>query len=219
MTIQQRWITTLKWLLGATVFWSCLSFAFDVEVKGLFSGQALLQIDGSQTLLKKGQTKQGVTLISADSKQAVVEIGGQRHSLGMSRKIALSYSKPKTREFRIPRGRGGHYWAEGSINGRPVTMLVDTGATSIAMSLPHAQALGVHYRAGTRTKVSTANGYADAYRVVLDKVSVGGIEVRNVAALVNMGDFPSEVLLGNSYLQRLKLTQDSGVLIMESLER
>ena len=213
VSLKFKWLVTIL-----AVFMSMVAEAVDVEVKGLFTGQALLMINGESVLLKAGQTVGGVTLVSADSKFAVVQLEGELHKLSMSRRISNAYKRPEVKTHRIPRGRGGHYWAQGSINGSPVTMMVDTGATMVAMSLPQAKALRIDYRRGQKVRVSTANGMADGYRVLLDKVSVGGLEVRNVAAVVNMGNFPTMILLGNSYLQRLKLTQDDGVLVMESLQ-
>lgn len=60
--------------------------------------------------------------------------------------------------MRISSGRGGHYSAAGQINGSPVEFLIDTGATTVALSGEHAQRLGINYLAGKPTLVSTASG-------------------------------------------------------------
>jgi len=198
------------WLFGA------VAMAATVEVKGLFGGSALLVIDGQQKLLKQGHSYAGVTLISANSREAVVEFDGGRHHLGVSKRISSRYSKAQKNEVRLAQGHGGHYVTPGRINNRPVTMLVDTGATAVAMSLPQAKALGLDYRNGDKTKVSTANGLANAYRVILPSVTVGTVTVNNVEALVNMSDYPTMILLGNSYLGRVAMSVDQGVLVLQS---
>lgn len=190
--------------------------AKNVEVKGLFSGSALLIIDGQQKLLKQGKTFNGVTLISADSKKAVVEVDGKRHSLGVSKRISSSYREAELAEVRLQPSYGGHYVTPARINNRPVSVMVDTGATTVAMSLPQAKALNIDYRNGRLTPISTAGGYTQGYLVVLDSVTVGTVTVKNVEALVSVGDFPTTILLGNSYLNRVKMFRENGVLVLQS---
>jgi len=190
--------------------------ATTVEVKGLFGGSALLVIDGQRKLLKQGRSHAGVLLISANSREAVVEFDGARHHLGVSKRISSRYTEAQNNEVRLAQGYGGHYVTPGRINNRPVTMMVDTGATAVAMSLPQAKALGLDYRNGDKTTVSTASGLSNAYRVVLPSVTVGTVTVNNVEALVNMSDYPKTILLGNSYLGRVAMSVDQGVLVLQS---
>jgi len=190
--------------------------ATTVEVKGLFGGSALLVIDGQRKLLKQGRGHAGVLLISANSREAVVEFDGARHHLGVSKRISSRYTEAQNNEVRLAQGYGGHYVTPGRINNRPVTMMVDTGATAVAMSLPQAKALGLDYRNGDKTTVSTANGLSNAYRVILPSVTVGTVTVNNVEALVNMSDYPKTILLGNSYLGRVAMSVDQGVLVLQS---
>lgn len=191
--------------------------ATDVTVKGLFSGSAVLSINGKQRLLKAGKTSpEGVKLIRADSRTAVVEINGQRHQLGISQHIASGFSQPKVLEVRIPEGHGGHYWAAGQINGRPVTFLVDTGATNIAMNRATAEFLGVNYRAGRQAQAQTAGGVKTVYIVTLARVSVGSIVLDQVQASVHLDESPTKVLLGNSFLSQLEMQKDNGVLVLSA---
>lgn len=207
----------LRWLLCV---WLVLAIptavAANVEVKGLFAGSALLVINGENKLLKAGNTYQGVTLISADSRKAVVSVNGEQYSLGMSKRIASSFQAAQTREVRLQPGRGGHYLTPARINNMPVSVMVDTGATSVAMSLPQAKALGIDYRNGELIPISTANGYANGYRVMLSRVTVGAVSVENVEAIVSMSNFPETILLGNSYLNRVKMFTENGVLVFQS---
>ena len=67
-----------------------------------------------------------------------------------------------------------------------------------------------------KTRVSTANGIANAYRLILPSVTVGTVTVHNVEALISMGDFPETILLGNSYLGRVVMSVERGVLVLQS---
>lgn len=206
------WSLLAGWL---TVFSGAL-VAAEVEVRGLFAGSALLMINGESKLLKQGTDYQGVTLVSANSKEAVVSINGKQHRLGMSKRISASFKAAEHNEVRLAPGRGGHYRTPARINNQPVTVMVDTGATAVAMSLPQARVLGIDYRNGTLTRVSTANGVVNAYRVMLAEVTVGTVTIKNVEGLVNMGNYPDMILLGNSYLQRVKMFTENGVLVFQS---
>ena len=93
--------------------------------------------------------------------------------------------------------------------------MVDTGATTVAMSLPQAKALGIDYRNGRLTPISTASGYSKGYLVYLKTVTVGTVTVQNVEALVSVGDFPETILLGNSYLSRVNMFRENGVLVLK----
>jgi len=89
------------------------------------------------------------------------------------------------RTVEIRAGAHGHYFASAEINGRPIDVLVDSGASIVALTYDDAQRAGVYVRDGDYTqRVSTANGLARVAPVVLDRVSIGDITVRNVPAAV-----------------------------------
>jgi aspartyl protease family protein len=191
-------------------------FAFDIEAKMLAKGSAVLIIDGKQTMLREGaRSKEGVLLVSADGKQAVIEVEGKKQKLTLSRRISTQFAQTARAEVTIPSGQGGHFFTMGLINGMPVQFLVDTGATSIAMNAQEAQRLGLDYRAGASIMMNTANGQAQGFVVVLPKVSVGNIELHQVDAIVSAGDSPTIILLGNSYLGRLDMSVNSGLLTLK----
>lgn len=187
----------------------------EVTVKGLFAGRAVLEINGESHLLKAGErSPEGVLLISSNSREAVVEIDGRRQTLTLSQQIAGSFSEAHSEIVRIPRSPDSHYRVGGAINSTPVTMMVDTGATSVVMNLSQARRFGVDYRNGQRGRASTAGGIVDSYQVILPKVRVGNILLYNVAGVVVMGDFPEQVLLGNSFLSRVSMQEEAGVLVL-----
>lgn len=190
--------------------------ALEVEVNGLFSGRAVLNINGKQRILRAGQTSpEGVKLIRANSDLAVVDINGQVESLALNTRIGSNFKPASRKRVSIARNRNNAYYVNGSINGRSARMLVDTGATSVAMNSDDAKRMGIDYvRNGKKGSVSTASGVTQAWFVRLDNVSIAGIKVNNVQAGVLEGSFPQQILLGMSFLRRVKMEESDGVLIL-----
>jgi len=174
-------------------------------------------IDGTRRLLRSGDTSpEGVTLISATSTEAVMEIDGEQKRYGLGGQIGGSYAKPSQVKVRIWPTPNNMYVVVGSINGYPVDFIVDTGATLVSMSGREAKRLGIDFRVtGRRGQSSTASGIAEIFTVTLDRVKVGDIELRNVRGAVHDGDFPPATLLGMSFLSRLNMRQDGQVLELE----
>lgn len=106
----------------------------------------------------------------------------------------------------LQRNRSGHYVVTGTINGTPVTFLLDTGATTVAIPENLARQLGLKKMA--RGQASTANGVVEIYFTRLDSVSIGGIQVRDVRASINPGmNHDDTVLLGMSVLKDVEFRQ------------
>ena len=206
-------------LSTAALFPTFISAAPQIVVQGLFRDRAVVTIDGKQRILRVGErTPEGVKLISADSQEALLEIDGQRKSYRLGEHVAGTYAAPASTEVRIwPDGRG-MYATIGSINGLPVRFLIDTGATLIAMNEAQARRLGIDYRLnGERGHASTASGIVPTHKVKLKSVQVGDIRLRNVDALVIDGAFPEEVLLGMSFLGRLKIENHGTAMLLRQL--
>ena len=103
----------------------------------------------------------------------------------------------------IARADDGHYWAEADINGRAVRVLVDTGASVVALTRDDALRLGFMLESEDFDHtVVTANGEGRAARIELAHVAVAGARVERVQALVVERGLPAS-LLGMSYLGRL----------------
>ena len=96
----------------------------------------------------------------------------------------------------------------GSIDNFSIKFLVDTGASSIALNSNQARRMGLKYKSGVPMNASTASGIAKGYRVNLNKVKIGHIQLYNVEAVVLEGSFPTEALLGQTFLSRLQMTRD-----------
>ena len=188
-----------------------------VEVQALFAGKAVIMIDGTRRTLAVGETSpEGVQVISADSKAAVLVIDGEQNTYPLGNSISMSYQKPKSVKEQIFVNAYGMYKTHGSINGQSVRFLVDTGATSVAMSEPAAKRLGIAYRLdGQPTQTFTASGVAKAWRVILKTVTVGSLKQRQIEAVVIEGNHPTEILLGMTFLERLKVEKEAGVMTLE----
>ncbi len=114
----------------------------------------------------------------------------------------------------LERNRSGHFVASGTINGRPVTFLVDTGATTVAVPRRLAASLGLSE--GPALRLQTAAGTARGHATVLDEVALGGIRIRNVRGVILPDGSGDEVLLGMSFLKHLELTQRGKALILRA---
>lgn len=188
-----------------------------VTAAALFEGRAMLNIDGSQRLLRVGETSpEGVKLLGASAREAVIEIGGRRQTLAPGRDTGGGFAAPERKRVAIQRGGRHEYLVAGTVNGLQVQFLVDTGANVVAMNGAEARRLGVDYRLhGRPGAVQTASGVVQAWSVTLDRVEVAGIVVRNVAASVIEGDYPTQLLLGMSWLGRVTMREEHGVLYLE----
>lgn len=188
----------------------------DVRVVGLFSDRAVVLVDGRRHILRPGETSpEGVKLISADSETAVLEVDGRQIRGGLDGRVSARRSSPAAQAVQIMRDNSGMYSTVGSINGLPVSFIVDTGATQVAMNAAAARRLGIDYRVtGTPAAVTTASKVERAWAVTLDTVKVGGIELHNVAGVVLEGAQPGQVLLGMSYLGRLEITNNGRLLTL-----
>jgi len=191
-------------------------YATDIMVLGLFKNRAVVKIDGTQRTLKIGEkSPEGVTLISADSDIAILEVDGKQQEFKLGHHVSASFKRKKLAEAKIIPTKG-MYATVGFINGQQVNFLVDTGATWIAMNVHQARSLGINFRyIGKRSTVSTANGVVPVYRVILKKVRVGEIELTNVAAGVLEGNSPQIVLLGNSFLNRVEMQRQGQVMLLK----
>jgi aspartyl protease family protein len=185
-----------------------------VSVYGLFKDKAILVIDGKQRLLRSGETSpEGVKLIRADSKEAVIDIDGVQSTRGLGAHIGRRFAEPESRAVQIYPVRGNMYTIVGSINGYPANFIVDTGASFVSMNERHARRLGIDFAVEGRPAMSqTASGVVKIYIVRLKRVKVGEIELNDVEGSVHEGNFPTEVLLGISFLGRLDIKREDGVL-------
>ncbi len=207
-------------LLLAAAWAVCLPAAAQgpaVSLSGRMGSKALLVIDGSPRAVEVGDSVAGVRLISLADDTAVVEVGGQRLRLQIGTSPVNLGGAPSAgtgTTVVMPMGPGGHFSGAGSINGRPVMFMVDTGASVVALSQSEADRIGLDYRRAPRGQVQTANGTVDVHSVRLQRLRIGDVQVYDVAAVVVPSALP-QVLLGNSFLNRFEMRRENDVLRLE----
>jgi aspartyl protease family protein len=191
-----------------------------VSLSGSMGDKAVLVINGLPRTLAVGETRQGVRLIHVEANQALVEVDGKRVALALGgAQVNLGGSTASGGEGAGTRivmtaNSGGHFLSAGTINGRQVRFLVDTGATNVSLGQAEAERIGLDYKSGQRGLVGTANGQVLAYRTVLTSVRIGDVQVHNVEAIV-MPESMSVVLLGNSFLTRFQMKRENDLLTLE----
>jgi len=186
-----------------------LAQATDVSVVGLFPGKAVLVVDsGSPKTYSVGATiLPGVKLIAANQSTATIDFNGKREVVAIGQHAGGS-SAAGGSSVTLRADRGGHFLTDGQINGGTVRMVVDTGASNIALPASDAIRLGINYKSGRIGYVSTANGRNQVYNIKLDTVKVGDIVLHQVDAGVVEQGLPF-ILLGMSFLSRTEM-QHSG---------
>lgn len=186
----------------------------NIQAVGLMPNMAILEVDGQRITLRSGQHKQGVKLISSNSKEAVIEYNGKKISLALGLSVASSYAEPVSEEVRLYRQNNGHYFAKIKINGKAINALVDTGATTVAISSAMATTLGINYASGKKGRSSTAGGIVNSYNLKANHIQLGGIKKYGVTLSVIEGNFPEIPLLGMSFLNQVSMKEERGVLTL-----
>jgi aspartyl protease family protein len=109
------------------------------------------------------------------------------------------------------KAQGGHYFADTLVDGSPITMMVDTGATTVALSYEDAERAGLNPQSlNFSSIVMTANGPAASAYVTLPRISIGGIERTNIRAGVAERGKLDRSLLGMNFLGTLSSVSFSG---------
>jgi len=176
------------WLcLVASVFFSV--FYFD-EIKAT-----------AQAMLDKGGE-----VVVAGRQAASARSGGVRH-------VAVDDSTLSNfgRTVHLKASRRGHFFARAWINGRAINVMVDTGASGVALTADDADTIGVFVGANDFTRRSrTANGIVHSAPVTLDSIRIGDIEVDNVEASVSQPGRLHITLLGMTFLRKLSQVEFRG---------
>jgi aspartyl protease family protein len=192
--------------------------ASSVTLTGTIGSRAILIVNGgAPKTVAVGESFQGVKLVSLQAEQAVVESEGKRVTLRMDTPVSIGGNGGGSSggsRIVLPADSRGHFMTQGMINGRPVTFMLDTGATSIGLSADDAQRIGLDYSKGRPVQMSTANGVSQGYRLRLQSVRVGDVEVYDIDAIVTQQPMPF-VLLGNSFINRFSMRRDADQMVLE----
>src|SRR5580765_3990944 len=149
----------MRRLIAAAVLLAALpALAQSVSMSGSLGDKALLVIDGTPRTVATGSTVQGVKLVRVSNNEALVEVAGQRRTLALGGQvnIGVADSPGGGTTIVLSADSGGHFWANGTINGQSVRFIVDTGATNVSMSQSLADRLGIDYRGAQRGISNTA---------------------------------------------------------------
>ncbi len=175
---------------------------------------AILSIDaGAPKTLKVGQSFAGVTLIGVEKDRATVEIDGKRRVLVRGQTYSSRAAAAGSQSVTLSAGAGGHVFTDGHVNGGSVRFVVDTGATMVTLPGSDAVRLRIDYRKGEAVTMQTAAGPTPAYRIKLDTVRIGGIELNNVDGVVIEKGL-AVALLGMSFLNRVEMKQEGDRMTM-----
>lgn len=182
--------------------------AADVSVVGLFPGKAVLVVDGAppKTYSVGNAVADNIKLYAVSESGATIDTNGKRQTIAIGEHI--NRNAPSGAASVTLRADGqGHFVAQGQINGGTVRMLVDTGATMISLPATDAIRLGIDYKKGQLGYSNTANGTTPVYRVKLNTVKIGDIELSQIDALIHESGLPF-VLLGMSFLNRTEMRRE-----------
>ena len=207
---------------------SCLlaniSYGQEVKVLGLFGDRAFIKVDEKSAVIRIGQSHQNVQLKSISNQKAILLVDNKDIALGLgdsyqSAPPVVEEKKPAVVKPKVSvtiySNLGHQFITSGVINGRIVSFVVDTGATSISMSRKHAQRLGIDFRTkGKEGLSSTANGDVKHWQVMLNSVKVGAITLSFVEATIRDTDDDLPILLGMSFLSRVKLEQSGQKMVI-----
>lgn len=181
----------------------------------------MLSIDGQKAkIVRAGTQYKDVKLISSDTSEAVIEVNGQRETLTLNGSTVVtdqlgSFSQTAEPMVKIRVNEFGFFESRGTINGRGIRFLVDTGASLVVLNSQQADAIGLEYKNGVKGTASTASGLAPMYTVNLSRMSLGAIEARDIEAGVIEGAFPEIPLLGMSFLGKLNMKRVGNVMTLE----
>lgn len=184
--------------------------AADVALIGVIGERAaVIAIDGGEPkTVKLGQTWSGVKIIAVEKTRATVEVDGKQRVLQLGPHNRGAPAQDGRQSVTLAADPRGHFFTDATVNDQPMRFVVDTGASVIVLSGTDAARLGLDYRKGQRANMQTANGATTGYLVKLEKVRVGGIELRNVDGVVVDQSLGSVGLLGMSFLNRLEMRRD-----------
>jgi aspartyl protease family protein len=184
--------------------------AADVSLVGVIGDKAaVIAIDGGEPkTIKLGQTWNGVTVVTVEKTRATIRFEGRERVLQLGQHYRGAAAADSRQSATLAVDPRGHFFADAMVNDQGLRLMVDTGASVIVLSAADAARTGVDWSKARSATIQTVNGPTSGYFVKLEKVRVGGIELRNIDGIVveqGLGQFG---LLGMSFLNRLEMRRD-----------
>jgi aspartyl protease family protein len=190
--------------------------AQSVGIAGMLGSKALLVVDAHPPrALAAGDEFQGVKVLSVDKDEATVEVQGKRRVLRLGEApVSVGGGGGSGKRVVLMADGRGHFVNSGMINGRVMQYMVDTGASTVAIGRTDADRMGLNYQNGQPVRMNTANGVTQGWRMKLDSVRIGDVEVFGIEAVVTPQPMPY-VLLGNSFLGEFQMTRINNQMVLE----
>jgi aspartyl protease family protein len=167
-----------------------------------------LVVNAAAYRLKAGESSpEGVRVSEIRGGTVVLEVDGKR--------LAMTLGQSTMAHTELKADTQGHFFTTAYINGVAVSALIDTGATSVAMTRELAARLGVATSGGRRIAAQTANGIVQGTSVTIGRVQLGNIVLTNVEGSILEGaqQMPM-VLIGMSFLKQVELRRSGDTLIL-----
>ena len=197
------------------------AFGQSVALTGVLGNKALLVVDGSAPkAIAVNESHKGVRLLQLGGDSAMVYIKGQRQSLRLGDAPVSVGSRggadggSRSGKLVLIADSRGHFIDRGYINGKTMQYMVDTGASTIAIGRADAERMGLPYLQGAPIMMRTANGTAQGWRIKLDSVKLGDMELYGIDAVVAPQSMPY-VLLGNNLLAQFQMTRKGSEMVLE----
>jgi aspartyl protease family protein len=201
-------------LLALAVFAAAPATAQDVGLAGIMGSKAMLMVNGGEPeAVRVGESLGGVKVVAIQGDQVIVEVGGRKRPLRIGQHAIGAAAADGSGKITLTADGRGHFYTTGTINGTSVRFLVDTGATMISLGASDARRLGLDFNRGQKGFSQTANGQVVVSKVKLDTVSIAGVTLRQVDALLHQNDMPI-ALLGMSFLNRMEMQHDGGTMTL-----
>ncbi|WP_312791857.1 retropepsin-like aspartic protease family protein [Diaphorobacter nitroreducens] len=191
------------------------AYAQSVALAGILGGKALLVVDGSAPRsVAPGGSHMGVRVVSVGRDGVVLEVAGAQRAIQLGESPVSIGGSAAGQRIVLKADARGHFINSGFINGRVMQYMVDTGATTVAIGRPDAQRMGLKFEQGQPVMMNTANGTAQGWRMRLESVRVGDVELSSVDAIVTAEAMPY-VLLGNSFLREFHMNRSGDEMVLQ----
>ncbi|HEY9207898.1 retropepsin-like aspartic protease family protein [Acidovorax sp.] len=202
-------------MLAALLLAPLCARAQTATLGGILGSKALLIVNnGAPRGVGAGESHQGVKVVTVGKDEALVEIAGSQRTLRLGETPVSVGRKSSGRRVVLTADSQGHFIDSGTINGSTMQYMVDTGASTVAIGRTDAERMELKYLSGQPVRMSTANGDTEGWRMKLDSVRIGDVEVYGVEAIVTPQPMPF-VLLGNSFLTEFQMTRTNDQMVLE----
>lgn len=209
--------SALSFALAAGLAWPLAAqpSGQSIALAGMLGSKALLVVNGGEPrAVGPGETHQGVKVVSVTRDEATVEVQGTRRLLRLGESPVALGSSGSGKRIVLIADNQGHFVNTGTINGQQMKYMVDTGASVVAIGKPDADRMGIKVDDSQKVVMSTANGSAVGWRVRLNSMRLGDVEVLGVMAVIMPEGMPF-VLLGNSFLTQFQMTRNNDQMVLE----